>query len=170
MQKGRCCVAGLDTIIELLPRLTSHERAELAERLRVYASLDPNQGVLPLLPGKPQVDKDDAGLILDVIAQFLESEGLEFTHPTIMRRHTMYTSFTKKVPGIMKYVRQGAVNRAGCRQLLIIGVRLLYKEMTQTNVPTSSIRMMTYIHRMPTVINAAFPGYAVSGTLGRITR
>lgn len=165
-------MSGLDQIMKLLPQLTTVECAELIVRVRAFSQFAHNssQLPLPLVPMKSPI-RDDTDMVLDAIHRVLESLGVELLYPGMLRKVKAFPKFRdEKVPAIMKFVRAGVKTRVQQIALLNIGVLLLYQNMGQMGIAVSSRAILNHAHRIPSIINQAFPGYAANGMLGMLVR
>lgn len=154
----------LQAILQLLPDLTASELTALAERIMLLRSLS---GAPPLtenqLPTAASVTRDD--WVLRDLCYALASMGVEHASPAMLRRTSGYPSFKRKVPGLILYLQNVSSRHLVRRAILMLGVRLLHKELTRQGLAASSVLVLRHAHRIPSVINGAFPGYAASGML-----
>lgn len=165
-------MAGLEQITKLLPQLTTAECAELIVRLKAFTQFAHNTGQLPLplVPARSPV-RDDTDMVLEAIQRVLERLGVELVSPGMLRKVSSFPKFRdEKVPAIMKFVRSGVPRRVQQIGLLNVGVLLLYQNMQQMGIAVSSRAILNHAHRIPSVINNAFPGYAANGLLGMIVQ
>jgi hypothetical protein len=109
-------------------------------------------------------------LVLEAIASVLFSFGLEFASVTFLRKSSNYAAFREKMPPLFRFLRQNSVNQTEMRGLLHLGVSLLVEDMKRLTMPIAGRMVLAHIHRLPEVVNLAFPGYAESGLLGMIIR
>jgi hypothetical protein len=56
------------------------------------------------------------------------------------------------------------------RALFRLGIVLLCNNLAEMETPISGMSLMNHIHRIPSLINRAFPGYARLGLLSKIIR
>lgn len=154
----------LKQILDELHELSEDERDEIQTHLKMIKSLAPG---LPLMGGAGGV-QDDSDLFLQQLCAVLSSAGIEFVQPTVLAKTNGYSTFKGKVPGVMKFLRRAVSSRNELRVLLYIALGLLYQDLTKQGIPVSSRLMMAHAHRIPSVLNAAFPGYAQIGLLRMI--
>lgn len=112
----------------------------------------------------------DVELVLDAICSTLQHMGVEYTQPSQLRTAQGYAAFAGKVSALMLYVRRGAPTRNQQRALLGLGITYLYDNLCEMGLPVSARLVMAHAHRLPSVINAAFPGYAQAGLLGMLVK
>lgn len=146
----------LKTILRDLPKLKPAER----ERVRVcLASLKSN--IVPLT-AEPD---DDCDQVLNAIVATLKKSGVEFVSVPRLRNSQGYRAFTEKVNEVMVYISKATTNKVQQRAILQLGVELLYRNLLELKLPATAYLLMAQIHRLPAVLNRAFPGYAESGLL-----
>lgn len=157
-----------DTIMDLLPQTTTHEQSQLLAYLKSLAAIDPAQATLPLTLGKSK--NDDADTVLNVIYEVMKQGGLEYFEPNLQDTGH-YKSFAPKCPPLLAWIKTAFPTQNSAlheRALLRVGVRLLYEDIRRMGQAVSLRTLMAQIHRVPAVIDAAFPGYAASGLLHKI--
>lgn len=152
----------LQKIWDLLGDLSPEELGMLVERVKAL------RGLTMMAPLTPPADSD-ADLVLEVICSTLQGMGVEFTPASQLKKSLGYKAFADKAGPLMQFIR-GAGNRSRNQQrvLLGIGVRLLYGNMVGMGIPASARFVMAHIHRLPSVLDASFPGYARAGLLGML--
>ena len=74
-------------------------------------------------------------------------------------------TFAPKVRDLMPYIRAAHDQRSGQHALLRLGLQLLYDDMTDRQLAVSARTLLANIHRVPAVLNKAFPNYAKAGLL-----
>jgi hypothetical protein len=132
------------------------------ERAKVRAALD----ALAQFGGSPVERKlarqDD--VLLDIIVDYMTRKGCDLSLPTVLMAGKHYGTFKKKCVPVYEFVKPvGGRNEQ--RALLRIGIAELYADLTRMNLAVTSRLMMAHIHRLPAVLNRAFPGYAKIGAL-----
>lgn len=161
-----------DEIMERIPQLPAGERVQLRDYLKslTATSNDPAQCALPLgISPKKQDQWPD--IILEILCDVMHKSGVEHTMPIALRNTNYYKPFVDKCPAVLEFfggTTQARRSRIIMVALLQTGLRLLYEDLLRMDVAVSSRTMMQHIHRVPAVINAAFPGYAEAGLLRRI--
>ena len=156
----------MQKLIAALPRLSPDELQELAGRAKALAA------VTPTTSSKPTVEVATAeDMLLDAISTTMSRMGVEHTSMSMLRKGPHYASFKEKAPSVIQFVRKAVPgDRLKQMAVLSIGVKLLYKNLEEMELPVSSRYLMQHIHRLPSVINKSFPGYATAGMLAWILR
>ena len=108
----------------------------------------------------------DAKRMLELICKFLAKEGIEFTEAYQYAKIEGIKAFRDKVPSIMRYVNKASKKRTEQEDLISLGIKLLYEDLVDMKVAVSARTIIHQIHRLPAVINRAFPGYAQAELLG----
>lgn len=135
-----------------------------AERLKLLQQTKALVGAAPI----DQIETHDDLFALRCICDMLRDSGTETFGFERYKKHAQWRSFCAKVPAVLQYVRQAGSQRVMQRKVLTFGLRLLYKQMTRDGYPVTGITMLAHFHRVPAVLEQAFPGYAKSGLLGLI--
>jgi hypothetical protein len=136
----------------------------LAERERFITQTKALQAIKPVTDDTTPDDTMVAGCIYDV----LKDSGTELFGIAALKKHAGWRAFSSKVPHIMKFIRKAGSERQIHRATLRLGISLLYHELTRAGYPATGFTMMAHIHRVPSMLERAFPGYAASGLLGKI--
>lgn len=153
-------------MLRLLPGLTGEELSKVA-------------GAVSLLrkgtPGAASVAVADTGnvdhyLLLELVSRTMSNLGADHSKPAVLERTKGFDAFCRKVPGVMQYVRAQCKTRVQQEGLLRIGIGLLRDNLEQMGWPTSSATIMAHIHRLPSVLNREFPGYASAKMLHLVVR
>jgi hypothetical protein len=159
--------AEFDQCAKLILKLDVSELVEIKARIGIRqqmggatASADNASGIEI---GKLETDID---LVLSEIASHMLDEGLEFASVPQLKRMNNFRSFADKVPPTMVYFRKATRNRVKLRALIRMSIKLLYKDMQRMQISASTRTMLNHWHRIPSVINRSFPGYAKAGLLG----
>lgn len=148
----------MDRINALLPNLSLDELRMLSGRVRALMEVTPENGQVL------EVD-DDEGFVLGCIAEQLSRMSIEYVSMKVLRSQRGIAAFRDKVPGLMKYLSSNDRSRIEQRAILSMGVELLYENLIENGIPVSARMLMAHVHRIPSVLNAAFPGYAKAGLL-----
>lgn len=154
-------MSAFHAVVESLPHLTEDELRKVAARVGF------------LLTCKNESSSSDDSLILDCIASALQSRGIEFSSIAMLRKSSVYNSFrSEKVPAILAYFdnQNAKFTRNELRMIISMGVDLLIDALGAQGLGISGRTLLSHSHRIPSVINAAFPGYAQSGILSMIVR
>lgn len=155
----------LDKINALLPRLNRDELRVLSGRIKALIELTPEDGSIA-----SNIAADDESLVLGCIAEQLSRMSVEFVSVAVLRNQRGIASFRSKLPGLMKFVSSGGRNRIEQRAILMMGIELLYDHLVKQQLPITAWLLMSHVHRIPSVLNDAFPGYARAGLLSWIVK
>lgn len=158
----------LTKIEELLPKLDATERALLKAKLGALSQFDP---VVTFKRGKVDHSADDAGWVLQSFERVCNAHGLEHASPYYVKRLRGYNAFTKKVPPIVKLVRD-ADPRSKIVQsaMLDLGWSLLHHYLTKMGIVVTPQSMINHAHMIIPCISRAFPGYIENGLLKFVIR
>ena len=156
----------LEQILQDLPRLTAEQRSLIADRIKFLNSA----GTVLTMPTVTEQARDDdaADWALDVLLETMQRLGVECPFKPAIKKSSQYAAFRQKVPGIVAWMSRSVKKRNQRRALFAMGVGLLYENMVEMEVAVSARSVMQHIHRLPSVINQAFPDYARAGLLGFI--
>jgi hypothetical protein len=150
-------------ILALKP-LTLSELEELEKRIRALRFGAPG--------AMSETDDHVSGgdLIIQTICDTLNGLGVDRTQAPTLKRSKYYPAMKAKAPDILSFIRGQAGTRNQQRALLALGINLLYENMTKVGLPVSAMLLMGHIHRLPSIFNQNFPGYARSGFLGMLVK
>lgn len=149
-----------DDVIKRLPSLTREQLRAVHARVGFLSSM-----------AKSGDDTSDELLALECVSNVLQSMGMEFAAPAILRKSAVYDTFrTDKVPAVMAYLERAKLTRNETRAIIQIGLGLLIADMQRMGMMTSARAILSHFHRLPAVLNFAFPGYAEAGLLSQIIR
>lgn len=142
-----------------------------AELLEVRAFIDMRLGMKGEAPAA-STSQSLADTVLEVVCDTARSEGIEHAFVGVMRKHAAYPAFVKKVDErVAPFLEMVQVrNRVRKRAFLQVAVRLLFDNLKQMEVPRSVLMAMNHIHRLQSVIDNSFPGYAKDGLLHMVVR
>jgi hypothetical protein len=142
-----------------------------AELLEVRAFIDMRLGMKGEAPAAGG-NRSLADMVLEVVCDVARSEGIEHAFVGIMRKHAAYPAFVKKVDErVAPFLDMVQMrNRVRKRAFLQVAVRLLFDNLKQMEVPRSVLMAMNHIHRLQSVIDNSFPGYAKDGLLHMVVR
>lgn len=152
----------IQTVWAALPLLTRDELDQIITRVSALRSLGPGEKL-------GAREDPDTTVVLGVIYDVLRAEGL-VVMPADMRGTTGYSSFARKVPDVMAYLRKNITNRTQQAALLRVGVDLIRRYLVKSGIPAGTRTLMAHVHRIPEVIEQQFPGYAAAGMLHWIAR
>jgi hypothetical protein len=143
--------------------LTSEELGELRSHIAALLSLGPSSadGILSA------TNHDD--WVLMGIADYMRSNQLDLAGVAQLTSGKHYDTFKTKLPGLHAYLKKSG-NKTQQRAILKLGIGLLHHDLANIGLAVSSRLIMSHIHRLPGVINRAFPGYAQAGRLHMLFR
>ena len=148
-------------LIERASRLSKSERKEL---VRAIKALD-GSGLARM---SERVSDED--MLLGVVAEVLRAKRVEFSSIAALRQSHDIATVRDKLPELMQFLSQAHNTRAGQHATLRLGVELLYDSLLRMNVPVSGRMLVNHLHRLPSIINEAFPGYAEAGLLSLLVK
>lgn len=165
----------LDDIIAALPSLSAQERGRLLQAMRALpaggGALGAPEPFTRQEKGPSRGAEGDIELCLSAISDVLRKRGLEFASPFVLRKHPGYGAFAAKVPSVMALLRKATTSRVELSYLVELSVGLLYEDLTRMGATAVSSRLIiNHFHRVPSVLNKAFPGYLAAGLLGRVIK
>lgn len=165
----------LDEIIAALPRLSADERGRLMQAMRALPASGGALGAPEPFTRREKApvrgSEGDVELCLAAISDVLRKRGLEFASPFVLRKHPGFGSFATKVPHVMALLRKATTSRVELSYLVELSVGLLYEDLTRMGATAVSSRLIiNHFHRVPSVLNKAFPGYLAAGLLGRVIK
>ena len=152
----------LNKILADLPHLSGEELERVRSQLGVVQSLG---GKAAPAPKGSRAKTGDDDLALSVLAAYVKDKGVDYSTAGMLRKSNGYSAFREKVPVVFAFISQGARTRPEQLGLLRIGIELLYENLVQMGVSVSARTVMAHFHRVPAVINEAYPGYATAGLL-----
>ena len=109
--------------------------------------------------------KTDGMIILECIADTMGSMGLDGTSADRLAKTPHYKEFVPKCGDLMQWVRAHTCTQNQERALLRMGVKLMAENLQKANWEVNSRIIARHIHRLPGIVNMAFPGYASNGML-----
>lgn len=149
--------------IDATKGLTTEELAYLRTHIAAMQALGPSSADTILTASS----HDD--WVLMGICDYMRSNQIDLAGVQQLTSGKHYDTFKQKLPALHKYLRY-AGNKVAQRALLRLGIGLLHHDIVQIGLAVSSRLMMSHVHRIPGVINRAFPGYAQAGLLHMIIR
>jgi hypothetical protein len=153
----------LSDILQSLPNLTQDEILQVRNRATMLLDYGP--------AAKANTNGHaDEQFVLEAIVSVLSKMGVEHSSITVLKRQMDYKAFADKVPNLIKYLNMASTNRIEQRAILHASIELLYRNLIQIGLPISGRTLMSHIHRVPAVVNQAFPAYAECGMLSWIIR
>lgn len=143
-------------------QLTQEQVSDLANRLKIinFASTKQFNG------------KSDFGVrVSEAISKVLHGRGVECPSPTTLRKSSAYASSRPKFDDVAAFFAKISSHRLVQDSILVEGISLLYDDLLQwQGIAISSHTILQQIHRLPSTLNRAFPGYAESGKLHKVIK
>lgn len=107
--------------------------------------------------------------VLGVIIDECRRSGLDqLSSPSHLLKAAGFRLFKTKIEeqGVGDFLSTSALNnKVKANALTRLSVNLLIQDMERMGVAVSARTLMNHIHRLPAVLNKAFPGYAAAGLL-----
>jgi len=157
------------TLADILARLPSLSIDELHQVRQTCAKLFSASGI-KIIEHLPVPNDSDIEIMLQGLSEFMRSKSLEFQPAPMLKSVVQYKPFVGKIPSVMIFLKKATTNRVELKALIHIAFDLLHQDLVAMGLPVSSRTLMQHVHRIPPVINNAFPGYAQAGLLGMIVR
>lgn len=146
------------SMVGILKDLTTAELVALQARIKAMLSLSDNWN------SEPSPPPSSAHMAISCLCEFMRREGLETVNPvTLMRIGGKL--LRDKCADLDQWLDRCKLTRAQRYAVLNLGWQLLYAELRDRGA-CSSRRLVQEIHRLPTLIDNAFPSYARNGWLG----
>jgi hypothetical protein len=109
--------------------------------------------------------------VLQAICDVLRKQGVETPSVAMLKKSSAYVNSNKgKFDNLSNFFEQISPAKIVQDQILKEGINLLYFDLLQWKVAVSSHTILQQIHRIPSVLNKHFPGYAQSGYLTKIVK
>lgn len=162
----------MGTINDVLRLIDALPSAEL-ERVRKHISARLAHGIAA--EGRATKEQSIAQSLLIIIADECHRKGVDVRASTSrLSKGRGYPAFRQNVEGehgVASFLQCAAI-RSKVRTLALarVAIDLLIENLIDMNVAISAGTVMSHIHRIPAVLNLAFPGYAASGLLHLVVR
>lgn len=115
--------------------------------------------------------KSDFGVrVSEAICNTFKRLGVECPSPHTLRKGAAYASAKDKFDDLATFFEKISQNKLVQDRALVIAIEGLYVSLQDWNISVSSYTILQQIHRLPSVLNQSFPGYAASGLLHKIVR
>lgn len=157
-------------VVAALPRLTAEERSRVMQRLAALGAMSGQSTVAVTGGGRQPNSDDDIAFVLGSIVRVVLRAAGERVTVAALRRTQQSRGFGEKAAALREFVAHAAAERVQQAALLDLGFGLLHESLCAGGYSTSARALMSHAHRIPSVINKAFPGYAASGLLSMIVR
>lgn len=161
----------VDVLREIQDRMVGLDTSQL-ETVRSFASMLIGNGLSAKSAPDEAKSEDMHRMLLEIICAQMKLVGADFSSHVMLSKTPAYRAFQRKLDEQLLEFMRAAVekNRISLRALFSLAVDLLYQNLVAMSVPVSARTMMNHIHRIPAVLNAAFPGYAAAGMLNLVVR
>ena len=116
--------------------------------------------------------KQEFGIrVLEAISSVMKKNNADAASVTTLRKSAAYASAREKVQDLQIYFEKISKSKLVQDQVLKESVGLLYYDLLSwQGVAVSCHTLLQQIHRIPAVLNRAFPNYAASGLLSKIVK
>lgn len=151
-------------IVKALPSLNANERAQLRQRLSVLDSLTGEQTHYAPV-GTRGTSDNLVDRVLRIIVNVCSDKGLAFEYETRLRKAADFKTFSVKVKELEPFLTGISKRSIDQDAIVRIGVELILDHLLYLRVGVTARTLMRHIHKLPTEINKAFPGYVRSGIL-----
>lgn len=157
-------------VIRLLPELSAQELSQVKTRVGSLVEVTKDTSETADEPDNGRL-KSHANLqVVEQICSAMNRHGL-MTSVAIARRHVDANADVKrKINLAMTFIRKAIPDRRGQVIILNIGLDLLLENMRSLGLAVTANTMLNHLHRLPAVIDQAFPGYAQLGLLKLIVK
>lgn len=151
-------------IVKMLPMLERGELEKVRTRIGALLHLSPSAPDLRTEYVGYAVDKET--WVLDCISHVMEGTG--YNSISFLRMSPGISEFRSKLPPLLRMLERADKSKTVQRAILLVGINLLQKNLTQLSIPVTGRTIMRHVHRIPAVLDVAFPGYVKAGLLGLI--
>ena len=155
----------LQRVLGDLSSLSPSDRGRVVEKAKLLNSMASSQSTSTTQHAAP-VQTDD--LLLDALSEVVERRTGERVYPAMLRKSQQYAAFRDKTPPLMEFFEKHASRRNERRALVAVAFGVLYDDLARMNVSISARTLLSHAHRLPAVLDVAFPGYASSSLLGMV--
>jgi hypothetical protein len=148
-----------DTILNLLPFLTKDELLKLRSRVVFLAASTEPSG--------------DEEMFYNMLNRIVEvANGRSEPHFKLFTKTVHYKLFRANFDVIHNYIDANfeSAQKVDRLKLYHMFAEMLKDEISQYNIPLSLLTMIRNVPRIPSLVNAAYPGYSESGVLSMILK
>ena len=116
--------------------------------------------------------KSDFGMrVLEAISSVMKNNNADGASPTTLRKSAAYVASRGKIDDLKIYFEKISKSKLVQDAMLKEAVSLLYFDLLSwQDFSVSSHTLLQQIHRIPSVLNRAYPGYAESGLLTKVVK
>ena len=109
--------------------------------------------------------------VLATFADYVKKAGLGVEGVERLRAASNFPAFRQKIGGLWEFIEKQKCNQNEKRLLIRFGFQLLHEHITKSsNIAADARTLMNWVHRMPAVFDAHFPGYGRNGLLGLVVK
>lgn len=154
----------LSKVLSILPNLTSEEREQVRVKLLMLGAV--SSGPSTLTSSKDGL----ADMVLSAISEVLSEKKSDFSTGSMIRKRINRKEFLEKVETLRSFFDEAGDTKVTRQAFIRLCAELLYNQMSERNMPVNAATLARHIHRIPSVVNTQFPGYAKAGLLRMIIR
>lgn len=157
-----------EEIIGLLPKLSDSELKALRSRVNALLSFSSEAGpagqVVSLNP--PNLEAHFVDEVTDALCKAAGARGHFVERPAVLRA-SHYNDYARKVRTVVApFIEHAKISNKTQRLAFVnLSLELLARNLCDLGVPCTAWNLMRHAHRVPHVIELAFPGYAEAGML-----
>lgn len=109
--------------------------------------------------------------MLDSICERMHAINGSSPNALVLRKRDGWSAYADKCKRLAAWMNTAGLSRQQQHSLFKLGVDLLYENLRNMHTtPVGATTIMAHIHRMPDVVDQAFPGYHASKALNLIFR
>lgn len=148
--------------VKELPQLSVGQLSELSTRIKLLSKTATNE----------HTGKQEFGdRVLQAVCDVMKRNNLETPHPVTLKKSSAYVNAKAKIEDLSTYFEKISHLKLVQDSILKVAIELLLFDMLQwQGVAVSSHSLLKQAHRIPSMLNRAFPGYAQSGFLTKIVK
>lgn len=145
-----------------LPKLSVGQLSDLSSRIKLLAKT----------AIKDHDGKQEFGdRVLQALCDVMKRNNLETPHSATLKKSAAYVNAKAKIEDLSVYFEKISKQKLVQDSILKVAIDLLITDMLSwQGVAVSSHSVLKQIHRIPSMLNRSFPGYATSGLLTKIVK
>lgn len=158
-------------LIKALMNSAPETKSEAYRSLKAFFSMGGTISLPTVDSQREELICEDEQTYLSAICDVLQSKGLFFASPDMLRSGRGYANFkAHKEGGLDKFFARETLTRTQKLALLKIGIGLIIDNLQYNRIPPTGGNVLMNFHRMPALIDRELPGYAERGILSAIFR
>lgn len=115
--------------------------------------------------------KSDFGeRVLGAICITMKKNKVEVSSVNVLRKSSAYVSSREKLVNLQIFFESISKSKMVQDQILKEAINLLYHDLLRWEISISAHTILQQVHRLPSSLNHAFPGYLQSGLLTKIIK